>query len=866
MKKKIFNVLAMIVVLQGGMTATPAFAASVSPVKQLGEVTSYDIQALKSIEEHMKDEDGKGEKIEANGEIKGDFLVYIPKEIPIYSSYDLNTPIIHQVSQQVVKATKKKENWYYIETDSIKGWVQNKENVLEEREVYSLPKDTKKLQITEVTSVYSAPFHAFKENDVLQPQSVEAITQAGEWFQIQTSNGIKWIHSSSAKFEGTKASLIQSTVNHKGDASIQYAPSNLNMSHIYGVKFTEWIVPKGNPDIRPGYAMDPRYITIHETANERNGADAKNHAEYLMNQAIGSTNRSASWHFTVDDKEIYQHLPLNENGWHAGDGTNGTGNRQSIGIEIAVNRDGNYEKAVENARKLTAYLMHELNIPLDNVKKHQHWSRKNCPAKIIARGTWPAFLNGARSYYNQNKPAVILPKDEVQQIKKDDISGKWYEKEIRELAKKGIMAGDGKGSYWPERLVTRAEFAALITRSLQLPEGKSNFKDLSLAHPSLVDGINRAAAAGIIHGRGNGIFVPNDTITREEVVIMVDRALQSKGIVGALKEAPFIDQDTAYDKKALQRVYGLGIVKGNDQNQFLPKGTASRAEAAAFLNRMLRVMDKKLEENTKHNITAKSYVELDLTLASNITGKEIDNFIAKYHPDSPLVGHGQDFIEAQNNYGVNALYLAAHAILESGYGKSEIAYRKHNLFGLRAYDWDPFGNAKYLQSYGESIAYNANYVRARYLEKTGMYYNGPTLTGMNVKYATDKGWAPKIANIMERIKPFKVEDYMYAKRLSKNPNTLNIDALPATIPYKSFPAGTKATVKSSAQYYQIPFPFNGKIRSENITPEQNKVGRLSTGAIVNIYREDPNGWIEFSFDTSNQKYWTEKHNLNLSYK
>ncbi|ABS23656.1 M60 family metallopeptidase [Bacillus cytotoxicus] len=189
----------------------------------------------------------------------------------------------------------------------------------------------------------------------------------------------------------------------------------------------------------------------------------------------------------------------------------------------------------------------------------------------------------------KDEPEVI---DNTKNKKKDDISGKWYEHEIRELAKKGIMAGDGKGSYWPERLVTRAEFAALIARALQLSEGTSNFKDLGLAHPSLVDGINRAAAAGIIHGRGNGIFAPNDTITREEVVIMVDRALQSKGITGALKEVPFIDQDAAYDKKALQRVYGLGIVKGNDQNQFLPKGTASRAEAAAFLNRMLRVIDE----------------------------------------------------------------------------------------------------------------------------------------------------------------------------------------------------------------------------------------------------------------------------------
>ena len=46
----------------------------------------------------------------------------------------------------------------------------------------------------------------------------------------------------------------------------------------------------------------------------------------------------------------------------------GTGNRESIAIEIAVNEDGDYNKAVENARKLAAYLMGELNIPLENVK------------------------------------------------------------------------------------------------------------------------------------------------------------------------------------------------------------------------------------------------------------------------------------------------------------------------------------------------------------------------------------------------------------------------------------------------------------------------------------------------------------------
>ncbi|HDR7171188.1 TPA: glucosaminidase domain-containing protein, partial [Bacillus thuringiensis] len=198
-----------------------------------------------------------------------------------------------------------------------------------------------------------------------------------------------------------------------------------------------------------------------------------------------------------------------------------------------------------------------------------------------------------------------------------------------------------------------------------------------------------------------------------------------------------------------------------------PNRFITRAEAAQ-LTAKTDMLQQNLNDE-KEVITATSYEDLNLTVASKITAQEIDSFIAKYHSDSPLVGHGQDFINAQNQYGVSAHYLAAHAILESGYGKSEIAYQKHNLFGLRAYDGDPFKYAKYLPSYGDSIAYNANYVRERYLEESGMYYNGPTLTGMNVKYASDKGWAKKIAGIMERIKPFHVEDYTYAKKLPKNP-------------------------------------------------------------------------------------------------
>ncbi|WP_257144235.1 family 10 glycosylhydrolase [Bacillus cereus] len=174
---------------------------------------------------------------------------------------------------------------------------------------------------------------------------------------------------------------------------------------------------------------------------------------------------------------------------------------------------------------------------------------------------------------------------------KDDITGGWYEKEIRQLADRGIMLGEGNGNYYPNRLVTRAEFATLITRALQLPSGNASFTDLGAVHPSLRDGINRASSAGIIIGRGDNTFDPNATITREEAVIMIDRSLKYAGVKEKSVELPFVDKDSVYAREELQRVYGYGIVKGDEHNQFAPKGSAQRAHAAAFINRMLKCIE-----------------------------------------------------------------------------------------------------------------------------------------------------------------------------------------------------------------------------------------------------------------------------------
>lgn len=145
---------------------------------------------------------------------------------------------------------------------------------------------------------------------------------------------------------------------------------------------------------RPGYTMSPQYVTIHDTGNPRVGANAKAHASYLKGDT--AANLPVSWHFTVDDKEVYQHLPLNENGWHSGDG-NGQGNRASIGIEICENADGNRANAEENAALLVAWLHGEVETLLpypSSMKQHFNWSGKNCPHIIRGRPEgWQGFLD-----------------------------------------------------------------------------------------------------------------------------------------------------------------------------------------------------------------------------------------------------------------------------------------------------------------------------------------------------------------------------------------------------------------------------------------------------------------------------------------
>lgn len=147
----------------------------------------------------------------------------------------------------------------------------------------------------------------------------------------------------------------------------------------------QMLVPSSKYSIKCPYSMTPEYITVHNTAND---ASANNEISYMINN-----DKNTSYHFAVDDKEVVQGLPLNRNGFHAGDGANGTGNRKTIGIEICYSKSGGdrFIKAEKLAAKFIAQLLDERKWSVAKMKKHQDWSGKYCPHRTLDMG-WQRFV------------------------------------------------------------------------------------------------------------------------------------------------------------------------------------------------------------------------------------------------------------------------------------------------------------------------------------------------------------------------------------------------------------------------------------------------------------------------------------------
>ena len=159
------------------------------------------------------------------------------------------------------------------------------------------------------------------------------------------------------------------------------------------------------------------------------------------------------------------------------------------------------------------------------------------------------------------------------------------------------------------------------------------------------------------------------------------------------------------------------------------------------------ISEKKSEnETTKTARNLKLSVDSDLRVASNVTSEEIDKMLE----GTKLHGLGSAFVEAEQKYGVNALYMMGLACLESGFGNSAFAQKRNNLYGWNAVDSNP-NNASSFSSKKEATLYVASKLQSNYLTEGGAYYEGYTARAVDVHYCTDKAHADKIVNIVNSL-------------------------------------------------------------------------------------------------------------------
>ena len=171
-----------------------------------------------------------------------------------------------------------------------------------------------------------------------------------------------------------------------------------------------------------------------------------------------------------------------------------------------------------------------------------------------------------------------------------------------------------------------------------------------------------------------------------------------------------------------------------------------------------------VEKNRIQRILLKVNIDMPLNKASGLSLNDYKKIFTGLSNDTNYIfeDNYSVFYNMEKKYNINGIFLASIAIHESGWGTSAIANDKHNLFGYGSYDATPYESSFEFEDYASGIETVAKALVKYYLNPSGTkiyddefasawYYNGPTLAGVNTRYASDELWHEKVYNYMEML-------------------------------------------------------------------------------------------------------------------
>ncbi|MCL6457723.1 MAG: bifunctional 2',3'-cyclic-nucleotide 2'-phosphodiesterase/3'-nucleotidase [Gorillibacterium sp.] len=167
----------------------------------------------------------------------------------------------------------------------------------------------------------------------------------------------------------------------------------------------------------------------------------------------------------------------------------------------------------------------------------------------------------------------------------------WAYTSISNLIAKGIASGKGNGKFEPNSNITRAEFATLLVKALNLKATKGNsFVDVP-ATSWYASSVAAASEFGLISGVSKDHFAPNQLLTREQMAVMAKKALDVKAgaVLQASEKSTFTDgaKVSTWAAASIDLVVDRGVMSGRGNNSFVPKATSTRAEAAIVINTII---------------------------------------------------------------------------------------------------------------------------------------------------------------------------------------------------------------------------------------------------------------------------------------
>lgn len=180
---------------------------------------------------------------------------------------------------------------------------------------------------------------------------------------------------------------------------------------------------------------------------------------------------------------------------------------------------------------------------------------------------------------------------EAPSITFSDVANHWARTSIEKAVKLGIVKGFSDGSFRPNGTVTRAEFAVMISRALQL-EGNadgSSFKDYSSIPGWAQPHVARVADAGLISGYSDETFRANDQLTRAQLAVIIARAAKLELDTATALDFSDAAQIPGWAQKEVSAAVKAGLILGKEKDRFDPNGTATRAEALTLIIRLLEL-------------------------------------------------------------------------------------------------------------------------------------------------------------------------------------------------------------------------------------------------------------------------------------